>query len=893
MADGVIEQVPVYSLNCFDDGKAEKLSLNVQLPGVESASELDVIVSTNRIQIHVPGRYKLDLALEQLIEEKPVFLRFVKKTQALKFISLPASQGQKSGGAKGPDPLSADKAGGSSTKSARPPVHNSFYETANGSSKKQQQQQKQQQGDKDQTEQQDKPFSTRSSNPVVESTEADKIEPAAAAPSKPTPAARPPVHNSFFDDVQLPSSKMQQGKGPNKQQGASKGTSGTSSAPSTTDAGSSAATKKQSQDAEAGTTGSSQQQEKPSGEEEVPSQTESSKREASDAASKEQSQRDAEHLYENAKVQANKEAADECSKRAALLVQIGEVERAIKLLVKANQLCPGKYSGQLIAAQRKLAEQQAKAGTQGGQEPASGAQEADGPSASGNAPEEEGASPTAGKHGSGGGASHGGAKSQQGKSKSHPTDYANHGSGKFNKHAHKQQQRQPPGPKAGTGGGAQGATPPPQPSPQPPPQAAPEQADANDQSTEPQAPEPPPWLLLQVDIFFTWLLDCVEGYSRPVTFFVSLLFFFFTFSINVSIAVLHSLAALLPMLIAFTRSMPAAEWLVRQGRQYFLIKCLTAAPGTALVVLLLRFIWWSLSFLYSIAKGPIDAVVLCIRNLVWYKAIPGMFVILLLWVLSAVKIETTGGGRGGDNGSYGQAEGEEEAGSSWWASGPAKVKLKNEAPKGATGEVARVLRSQNYYEVLDVLPEADDDTIRKAKRTLSLATHPDKAGADAVGAKEAFQRVTAAFEVLSDETKRKHYDMDLNAAKAPRGHAANDANAYVPPEASASAGFGGHSQKMSMPCRACKAEHIAIATTIPAAQARYCSQCDTYHAAKNGESWIASQGGLFSSKKAYVCVAQVEANSCKAPFKFTTDSTPQGGPKGSKSKSAKKSGRRK
>ena len=52
-----------------------------------------------------------------------------------------------------------------------------------------------------------------------------------------------------------------------------------------------------------------------------------------------------------------------------------------------------------------------------------------------------------------------------------------------------------------------------------------------------------------------------------------------------------------------------------------------------------------------------------------------------------------------------------------------------------------MLSSKDLYEVLEVSRDADDEAVRRAKRLKSLATHPDKLGG-AVGAKEAFQRVT-------------------------------------------------------------------------------------------------------------------------------------------------------
>ena len=62
-------------------------------------------------------------------------------------------------------------------------------------------------------------------------------------------------------------------------------------------------------------------------------------------------------------------------------------------------------------------------------------------------------------------------------------------------------------------------------------------------------------------------------------------------------------------------------------------------------------------------------------------------------------------------------------------------------PEGAEGEVARVLAAADLYEVLLVPREADGDALRKAKRVMALATHPDKLG-QATGSNEAFARVT-------------------------------------------------------------------------------------------------------------------------------------------------------
>ena len=71
--------------------------------------------------------------------------------------------------------------------------------------------------------------------------------------------------------------------------------------------------------------------------------------------------------------------------------------------------------------------------------------------------------------------------------------------------------------------------------------------------------------------------------------------------------------------------------------------------------------------------------------------------------------------------------------------------------------------SPNYYEVLGVSPEADQETVKKAYRYLALKWHPDKhQGGDKKQAKiaeEAFKEIGEAYEVLSDPDKRRAYDL--------------------------------------------------------------------------------------------------------------------------------------
>ena len=64
---------------------------------------------------------------------------------------------------------------------------------------------------------------------------------------------------------------------------------------------------------------------------------------------------------------------------------------------------------------------------------------------------------------------------------------------------------------------------------------------------------------------------------------------------------------------------------------------------------------------------------------------------------------------------------------------------------------------EDLYEILGVSKNASQSEIKSAYRKLAVKYHPDK-NPDDKAAEEKFKKITAAYDVLSDETKRRQYD---------------------------------------------------------------------------------------------------------------------------------------
>ncbi|XP_044753781.1 dnaJ homolog subfamily B member 6 isoform X1 [Coccinella septempunctata] len=74
----------------------------------------------------------------------------------------------------------------------------------------------------------------------------------------------------------------------------------------------------------------------------------------------------------------------------------------------------------------------------------------------------------------------------------------------------------------------------------------------------------------------------------------------------------------------------------------------------------------------------------------------------------------------------------------------------------------------DYYKVLEVPKGASVADIKKAYRKLALKWHPDKNPNNMDEATKRFKEISEAYEVLSDETKRKIYDNKASRSSASR-----------------------------------------------------------------------------------------------------------------------------
>ena len=123
---------------------------------------------------------------------------------------------------------------------------------------------------------------------------------------------------------------------------------------------------------------------------------------------------------------------------------------------------------------------------------------------------------------------------------------------------------------------------------------------------------------------------------------------------------------------------------------------------------------------------------------------------------------------------------------------------------------------RDYYEVLGVKKDATADEIKKAYRKITKENHPDLHPGDKA-CEERFKEANEAYEVLSDEEKRKKYDQlaMLPLTPTPALAAAVSAASVILAASAALVTF-------SATCLAA-ASAVQAATPTPPARARTCA----------------------------------------------------------------------
>lgn len=72
------------------------------------------------------------------------------------------------------------------------------------------------------------------------------------------------------------------------------------------------------------------------------------------------------------------------------------------------------------------------------------------------------------------------------------------------------------------------------------------------------------------------------------------------------------------------------------------------------------------------------------------------------------------------------------------------------------------MSTMNYYVVLGIAEDADDDAVRSAFRALARRYHPDAGDGSSI---VKFHRAREAYETLNDPERRRSYDRQLRASR--------------------------------------------------------------------------------------------------------------------------------
>ena len=168
-------------------------------------------------------------------------------------------------------------------------------------------------------------------------------------------------------------------------------------------------------------------------------------------------------------------------------------------------------------------------------------------------------------------------------------------------------------------------------------------------------------------------------------------------------------------------------------------------------------------------------------------------------------------------------------------------------PRGASDLVTAILSATDHYTILSLPPSASDSDIRKAKRRLSLATHPDKNhNNEAPGAAEACARVLHTADVLLDPVARAAYDRDIESVQ----YVASTQYKEMADAFFEQTGIDMRNTRgVLVACTGCALGMHQLPPLLPPRSplsARWCADCREYHPVSDGEFWVESVFALGS-----------------------------------------------
>lgn len=83
--------------------------------------------------------------------------------------------------------------------------------------------------------------------------------------------------------------------------------------------------------------------------------------------------------------------------------------------------------------------------------------------------------------------------------------------------------------------------------------------------------------------------------------------------------------------------------------------------------------------------------------------------------------------------------------------------MPTDGPTGPQGDGQVYADTTDYYELLQISPNADPDTVTRVFRLLARRYHPDQPD---TGNEDKFREILGAYAVLNDPARRAHYDVN-------------------------------------------------------------------------------------------------------------------------------------